>query len=348
MIRRSFVGRNFELQFLRETFGRGESQISIIGNPGVGKTALALVYADLNADCYTGGVVHHHLGFDASVESVFADFNLSPPESLLILDQAENLSLEEANYLNSGVSRGASSDTLVVSRHDLPGGDPFPTLRLSGLEPESFWELIDQEFSEVSDRERQILINRLRGNPAILAAVGRSVREGLMSLRDVYQSLNGFHVPGLVGPDGRPVGESADLPAQISVDIKSTTRELIARLGANPTEMRMLPPRQFEELVADLLSLRGYSVELTPASGDGGIDIYAAKKDDVGEFLYLVECKRYNPPNKVGVNVVRSLHGVVQAEKASAGIVATTSFFTAPAETFRSKIRHQMQLSRTP
>lgn len=56
--------------------------------------------------------------------------------------------------------------------------------------------------------------------------------------------------------------------------------------------------------------------------------IYAARKEGLGQFLYLIECKRYVRPNKVGVKVVRSLHGVLQSERATAGAIVTTSFFT--------------------
>ena len=104
-------------------------------------------------------------------------------------------------------------------------------------------------------------------------------------------------------------------------------------------------PAKFEEFVAEILARQGYEVELTPASDDGGFDVYAAKNDGFGSFLYLVECKRYTQPNKVGVQVIRSLHGVVQKEKATAGIIATTSYFTKRAEEFQQDVRHQMQLA---
>ena len=65
---------------------------------------------------------------------------------------------------------------------------------------------------------------------------------------------------------------------------------------------------------------------------------------DLGTFLFLVECKRYTPPRKVGVEVVRSLYGAVQQRKATAGIIATTSFFSGDATDFQRDIRHQISL----
>jgi len=48
----------------------------------------------------------------------------------------------------------------------------------------------------------------------------------------------------------------------------------------------------------------------------------------------LIECKRYSEENKVGINVVQRLLGVVAGESATARIVATTSTFTRPATEF--------------
>jgi len=88
----------------------------------------------------------------------------------------------------------------------------------------------------------------------------------------------------------------------------------------------------------------GYDIKLTPVTRDGGFDMYAAKRESIGSFLYLVECKRYTPPQKVGIRMVRELHGVVQQKKANAGIIVTTSFFTANAKEFQQKSKYQMQL----
>ncbi|MBL8170632.1 MAG: restriction endonuclease [Acidobacteria bacterium] len=115
-------------------------------------------------------------------------------------------------------------------------------------------------------------------------------------------------------------------------------------LKRDPELTRKLPPRKFEEIVAEILDKQGYEVELTPTVGDGGFDIYAAKKEGIGKFLYLVECKRYVPPNKVGVEIVRSLYGVVQTKKATAGAIVTTSFFTSGAEAFQRESQYQMSL----
>jgi restriction system protein len=66
--------------------------------------------------------------------------------------------------------------------------------------------------------------------------------------------------------------------------------------------------------------------------------------DQIGTFLFLVECKRYNPPKKVEVEVVCALYGTVQQKNATAGIIATTSFFTNDAIVFQRDVKYQMSL----
>lgn len=105
-----------------------------------------------------------------------------------------------------------------------------------------------------------------------------------------------------------------------------------------------LTPREFEHLVADLFAARGFEVELTPFSKDGGKDILIAHQSDIGDMLVYVECKRWNPNRLIGPEIVRSLHGVVSADQATAGVIATTSSFTRGARDAQHSIRHQMQL----
>ena len=105
-----------------------------------------------------------------------------------------------------------------------------------------------------------------------------------------------------------------------------------------------ISPRVFEEVVAEIFRRKGYDVTLTPATRDGGKDIYVAEKRSLGSFLYLVECKRYGPENLVGPSLVRSLYGVVEAERATAGILATTSFFTKDAKEFQQTVQFRIAL----
>jgi restriction system protein len=77
---------------------------------------------------------------------------------------------------------------------------------------------------------------------------------------------------------------------------------------------------------------------------DGGVGVRAVRKDDVGEFLYLIECKRYAQDHPVGVHLVRSLHGITRTAKASVDILVTTSTFTREAQEFQQTVPYQLSL----
>lgn len=144
----------------------------------------------------------------------------------------------------------------------------------------------------------------------------------------------------IVDPLGNPISDITN----IKIDVSEVNDWMLNELKKNPTDLYQLSSRRFEELIAEILIRKGYEVELTSATRDGGKDIYAARKDDLGSFLYIVECKKYNPNHKVGVNVLRDLYGVLSKERATYGVAVTTSYFSKPAQEFQQDIQFQMSL----
>jgi len=122
------------------------------------------------------------------------------------------------------------------------------------------------------------------------------------------------------------------------------SQRLIQRLARQPDGMYSLGPRQFEELVAELLSKQGFDVATTASTRDGGKDIIVRCSTALGDQVYYVECKRYAPDRPVGVSLVRELYGVVQSERVTGGILATTSYFSSDAVTFQSRVPFQLSL----
>lgn len=105
--------------------------------------------------------------------------------------------------------------------------------------------------------------------------------------------------------------------------------ELIEYFATHPNELYRMPPRRFEELVADILRRRGFVVDLTRFTKDGGRDILACIHDGIGvSTKYIVECKRYSPDTRVGIVPVRALYGVKGRETVDHALLATTSTFT--------------------
>lgn len=112
----------------------------------------------------------------------------------------------------------------------------------------------------------------------------------------------------------------------------------------DPRLLHDLKPRQFEEVIAGLLESQGLRVELTARTGDGGKDIIAVQDSLLGRQIYFVEAKKYAPDRPVGIEVVRTLYGVTEMERATKGILATTSYFTKSAMDFAQGIGSRLQL----
>lgn len=89
---------------------------------------------------------------------------------------------------------------------------------------------------------------------------------------------------------------------------------------------------EFEGLCAAIISDMGFQIELTKASGDGGIDIIARNSLPLYRGKYIVQCKRYS--GTVGEPILRDLYGVVMSERANKGILMTTGTFTRSAIAF--------------
>lgn len=115
---------------------------------------------------------------------------------------------------------------------------------------------------------------------------------------------------------------------------EKVTAEFIRCISKNPFDLHQLTPKQFEELIAELYVIDGYTVELLGSwnQADGGVDILAIK--DVGgrhNFRTAIQCKRYATKNRVSAAPIRSLAGVLDRFHAHAGALVTTSEFTKPA-----------------
>lgn len=140
--------------------------------------------------------------------------------------------------------------------------------------------------------------------------------------------------------DSTPAWTTRDLRSELI----SPMLERIARLAANPDDVYGLTPRRFEELMAELYAMQGFEVELTRGTKDGGVDLYLVRHEAYGRVLTIADCKRYAPDHLVGVGLVRAMHGLVEANRANAGLIITTSFFTRGAREFQRRLDLRLKL----
>jgi len=134
-------------------------------------------------------------------------------------------------------------------------------------------------------------------------------------------------------------------PKQLIEVVSVITSELIHYLKKHPKAMYQIKPRQFEELIAEILASYGWQIQLTPTIKDGGYDIFAiAKAIKPGlETSWIIECKKYAPENKIGVDFVRALYGIKSDLKVANALLATTSHFTKGAKDFKAS-RYDIEL----
>jgi DNA-directed RNA polymerase specialized sigma24 family protein/HJR/Mrr/RecB family endonuclease len=130
----------------------------------------------------------------------------------------------------------------------------------------------------------------------------------------------------------------------INAELETINSELVRYLAKHPEQIYQLQPRNFEVLVAHLLIDMGYDVELTPPARDGGRDILAVLKVPAGKILTIVECKRYAPDHRVGVDIVERFLFTVERDKASFGLIASTSSFTEGARALERQFRWRLGL----
>ncbi|EKF9139793.1 restriction endonuclease [Vibrio cholerae] len=119
-------------------------------------------------------------------------------------------------------------------------------------------------------------------------------------------------------------------------ELYDSISELVVALKAEPALLTELESHQFEEVTAEIFRDKGFEVELTKRTRDGGKDVIAFHKDQLGiRTKYIIECKHYSDTNKVGVDVVRALYGVKNSRSGgNVGIIVTTSTFTSGAREF--------------
>lgn len=101
------------------------------------------------------------------------------------------------------------------------------------------------------------------------------------------------------------------------------------------SRVRNLTPYEFEEFVAALWELQGWSAEVTPQSGDEGVDVLAERELPF-DLKVRIQAKRYNADNKVGGPEMRKyvLHDGLDADFSA---VVTTGSFTSQAVKWADK-----------
>ena len=341
-----------EFQLVVDLVAKGEPVVLVLGGPGTGKTTLLAALADKLGKAAVGPISAR-----SGPQSLKDALEAQRASRVLLVDGLDELPLTGRD--NQAITRQLlqprrGQQLVASSRVQVAGADGAPSVVLGGQSQAAISEFLSRYLESAPHEHVQRVIRE--------AFQQRGQGEELPTWRELLTVLNdrlpGEEIPtgpapselfrvdqtSVLGPDGVPLREEDSRYRAHVARLIEVSDDVLRWLAQDPRRAHNLDSREFERVVAELLSRQGYAVELTPATRDGGFDIRAAHDTALGSFLYLVECKKYAEGRPVGVQVVRSLAGVVHAAGATAGILVTTSSFTGPAQEFRRTIEHQMSL----
>lgn len=130
----------------------------------------------------------------------------------------------------------------------------------------------------------------------------------------------------ILGADLLTVVDDTD-QGQLIQHIEIPWLAIAKEMLSNREFLYQINDRTFEEFIAASYDREGWSVELTPRSGDKGRDVIASR-NDVGSIRVFDEVKKYGPNQRVSAEKVRALSGVLTGyQNVSKGVVTTTAEF---------------------
>ena len=98
----------------------------------------------------------------------------------------------------------------------------------------------------------------------------------------------------------------------------------------------MMNPRDFEQYVAELFRMKGYQVDVTSASNDGGVDVIATRGDE----KLAIQVKMYGGSSrKVNRQAITELHGSMALMDCTGAVIATDGELLSEAVHAAKKLR---------
>jgi restriction system protein len=359
-----FVGRTAELNQIQYAL-QHHNRVLIEGQPGIGKTSLLRMFVEMNPLNYKN--IFYLYGYELELDktkltslrnSLKSDESSYEFEKLWIIDEFESIiSPEMKNEVLSIVKEGKKhNDDIIISSRPLIENEIIKnngyTILLSGFTQQEFFtylaQSVDDSFSAKITNQATLLniYEVLNGSPLGLNYAFEFLKNNNTPINQIKDLLENkiLHNTLIFDNSKRSINEDSPESKKILSDITNVNSQLIERVSKNPKLIYQLSSRKFEELVAEILTQKGFKVTLTKETRDGGKDIFLAEENLLGNFLFYVECKRYQAHIPVGVKIVRELYGTISVDRATAGILVTSSYFSPDAKEYREKIKNQISL----
>jgi len=342
-----FIGRQAELEYLKTRIVNEKRRVGLLtGNNATGKTWLILYF------------VSYFLP-ELKPLTEFIDFydnyrvlpELKADTQLVIVDGlAYDFNKQINNQVLHYIDQYPDKQFILVSPHEneLVNKHINYKLRLNNLSKEESLSMVTKLLEKKLGTQQAVkLISLTEGNPYLINLLSNYLNDSYRNytfdnlIAMVYEKIQ---VSGITDKFGQSLTHTSQTFKSIVSDIQIINTSFLDQIKQHPEGIHKLLPREFEEMVAELMYKRGYTVDLTKATRDGGKDLIIAQNKDIGNFIYYVECKRYSPENPVGVHLVRELGGTVLADRVTAGIMITSSYFTKKAVEYSHKLEHQISL----
>lgn len=311
-----------------------------MGEAGVGKTALAAEFVSRESQRRSLWIPARD--WEISVlpfEQILRDRFVEAREATVVLDGADEIPHEAFFDLFRRITNFKLVRSLIVTSRNDVGIRGQRELLLERFPSKDSESLVRDSLSIAGIGEDAVgkLVALVNGHPLAISLIANMARS--MDPEHLKQVLAG-HLYDI--SDGTPA-EKKELIAVAKPIILSANEAMVKALKKQPQDVFTLTPRQYEELIAELLHDMGYEVTLTQATRDGGKDILASIKTECGELLCLVEAKKYRSDRTIGVSLVRTLLGTLADYNASSAMLVTTSTYSKDARALQQ--RHQYRLS---
>lgn len=130
------------------------------------------------------------------------------------------------------------------------------------------------------------------------------------------------------------------LTPKLISSIKDINSEYVAWLSRHTDVLDRVAWEAFEQIVAEILASRGFTVDLTGRVRNRSADILAIRTDELGvETRYLIECKRFSRSRKVGLDIVNGVIGSCRRADADHALLVTSSSFSSEVKREEARLR---------
>lgn len=344
-----YVGREREFRWLYDNLmsrDRWFTPLVVHGAPGVGKTTFLRQFLATARMPHQSSWIdvapleNKDEAIDAFVERMFRtrDDDRRLARRIVVIDGAETMNDQQLERAVGRIFNWKPVRGLVISSRRQLSLERAETLELPPLDLEAAKQLLQAATElDIESYDLERIASAVNGYPLAIQLLASLIKSDTPI--DISRLLAGnfYDLADVTSAN------SSELIVVAKPKIISASEAIATGLKKQPCDVRNLTPRQFEELLAELMTDMGWEVELTKATRDGGKDLLAYMDTEVGRLLCLVEAKRYREDRKIGVDLVRTLYGTLCDYQANSAMMVTTSSFSADAKEFQQ--RHQYQLS---